>query len=131
MYFVMIIADYLNVIDEDEFREVVKAFAECFYIVDSHVKVKFEFVNTSLDFEQIQKCMIQEDQENGIPEIPQYERGVDLDRNLMHLNWLLSFIVGATKILNHFGYGELALLAKSDLFLATNYFVYVLQTQYW
>lgn len=111
MCFVLLIADYFN--DIDDFQSVAKAFCSCFSIENNHIKIDFENIKTSEDFQQIKHNMIIEDNECGQP--IDYESGEDIDQEAMHTNWLLSLIVQLSSILKHFGYSNLVDIAKKEL----------------
>lgn len=111
MYFVLLIADYFN--ELDKYEKVAEAFKNCFSINDNRVTVDFSKVRTTDDFIRIKECMIVEDTQHNYDS--RFESGVELDQNEMHLNWLLSLIVGLSNVLKHFGMTELLEVARYNL----------------
>lgn len=111
MYFVLRIADYFN--ELDKYRRVAEAFKSCFSVNNYCITVDFAKIRTADDFMCIKKCMIEEDSLHCFDS--RFESGTELDQNEMHLNWLLSLIVGLSNVLKYFGMTELLEAARRSL----------------
>lgn len=111
MYFVLKAASLLGVCSE--YKNVLNNFCSIFEVDNGKLKVKFDNIATTNDFEQIKLRMITEDYTS---QHSSFEMGKDFDSRRAHKNWLLGLIVGLKKELCEFGHADIYKAAITDLF---------------
>lgn len=110
MFFVIAVADMLGVVDE--YTCVIDKLCSMFINKDGHFEVRFDLLQTTHDFERIHERMIEEDRECDDYD---YEVGVDIDKDLMHTNWLYGLMVGVKHSLVEYGHSDLINKIEKEL----------------
>lgn len=102
MYFVISTAKMLGV--ADEYKEVIDKLCSNFLIKENHVEIRYDFLQTTVDFVRIKERMIEEDKSRSYLD---YEAGESIDLEAAHRNWLYGLMVGLKDVLVEFGYKRL------------------------
>ena len=110
MYFVISTAKMLGVVDE--YKEVVDRLCSNFSINKNHVEVRYDLLQTTVDFVKIKERMIEEDQ--SCPPLT-YESGESIDLETIHRNWLYGLMIGLKDVLVEFGYENLIQCIETEL----------------
>lgn len=102
MYFVISTAKMLGVVDE--YKEVIDRLCSNFSVHDNHVEIRYDLLQTTVDFVKIKERMIEEDKcYSALP----YENGESIDLETIHRNWLYGLMIGLKDVLAEFGYNKL------------------------
>lgn len=115
MYFVISTAKMLGVVDE--YKDVVDALCSNFSISDGKVIIKYNLLQTTVDFVKIKSRMIEEDKSQFSN---QYESGEEIDLEQIHRNWLYGLMIGLKDVLIEFGYHDLISAIENELLALQN-----------
>lgn len=110
MYFVISTAEMLGVVDE--YDNVVKALCSNFELINGSISIKYNALKTTDDFNNIKKRMITEDESVSFYN---YEKGISLDNELIHKNWLFGLMIGLKEVLSTSGYSDLISKIEMEL----------------
>lgn len=110
MYFVISTAKMLGVVDE--YKEVVDRLCSNFSVNQNHVEIRYNLLQTTMDFVKIKERMVEEDKSYRPLT---YESGKSIDLETIHRNWLYGLMIGLKDVLIEFGYNNLIQCIEKEL----------------
>lgn len=110
MYFVILTAEMLGVVDE--YKDVINALCANFSLCEGRIEIRYDILKTTVDFVKIKERMIEEDKVYSSTE---YESGDSINLLEIHRNWLYGLLMGLKNVLVDYGYQNLVKNIEDEL----------------